>query len=549
MDPTCRRCWWPVRSDGGDAAATRRLCFVRPDEPADSIAAYEWDIDCPSFFDDQFGVTPTVWCADNGIYEVSLLVTDEGGLTDEDTATVIVLNADPVIDSFFDVFTDLGYETTITAEFSDTGVADTHTATVDWGDGSLIEPGTVAEADAAGTVEASHVYAAPGSYNATVTVTDDDGASAIETATVTIVANSAPVAVDDTYETNEDTILTVAAPGVLENDSDADGDELIASPIEDTAHGVRILEPDGSFIYTPDPDWCGTDTFTYWNFDGNLYSDPATVTITVLPVDDPPNADAGGPYAISQGGTLSLDGSGSSDPDAGCGDSIDEYAWEIDGDFDFDDAYGITVDLPDGFYQVDSFFDVWLRVTDTTGRSDTDSATVTVTNVAPTLAPLPDIETFEGDEITITVEFGDVGREDTHTVTIDWGDGTEVEQFEPVRPSEATSGTLKATHEYGDDGEYEATVTVEDDEGASAEETFTALTYNRSPVLGFTVPVGGGGTGGTYDSAWCTCSGGNLNIEIVTFRDPGNDTHMSYVTWGDGTPREPAVVTSQPGGG
>ncbi len=394
----------PVAVAGGPYVATEGMplqldgsCSFDPDAPADSIAAYEWDIDCPSFFDDQFGVTPTVWCADNGIYEVSLLVTDEGGLTDEDTATVMVANADPVIDSFFDVFTDLGYETTITAEFSDTGVADTHTATIDWGDGSLVEPGTVAEADGAGTVEASHVYAAPGSYTATVTVTDDDGASATETATITIVANSAPVAVDDTYETNEDTTLTVAAPGVLENDSDADGDELIATPIEETAHGVLTLEPDGSFVYTPDP-----DLVRYRHFHVLELRRESVLRSRHRHDHRPPGRrssdrrrrwslrDIAGRDSVPRRfgflGSWTKGAATASTSTRGRSTVISTSTTRT----------GSAVDLPDGYYQVESFFDVWLRVTDTTGRSDTDSATVTVTNVAPTLAPLPDIEAVRG---------------------------------------------------------------------------------------------------------------------------------------------------------
>ena len=57
--------------------------------------------------------------------------------------------------------------------------------------------------------------------------------------------------------------MTVAAPGVLANDTDADGDSTIAQLDTGPAHGTLTLHPNGGFDYTPDPDFNGTDTFTY----------------------------------------------------------------------------------------------------------------------------------------------------------------------------------------------------------------------------------------------------------------------------------------------
>ncbi len=90
-----------------------------------------------------------------------------------------------------------------------------------------------------------------------------------------------PVAVDDTYSTNKDTQLVVNAPGVLENDSDADGDTLTAVWVSDPAHGNLTINGDGSFTYTPDAGYEGSDSFTYKVFDGGLESNVATVTITI----------------------------------------------------------------------------------------------------------------------------------------------------------------------------------------------------------------------------------------------------------------------------
>ena len=68
--------------------------------------------------------------------------------------------------------------------------------------------------------------------------------------------------------TDEDTPLTVAAPGVLGNDTDADGDPLTAVLVSGPAHGTLTLNADGSFTYTPDANYNGPDSFTYKASDG-----------------------------------------------------------------------------------------------------------------------------------------------------------------------------------------------------------------------------------------------------------------------------------------
>ncbi|GAB2479915.1 hypothetical protein GCM10027063_22330 [Promicromonospora xylanilytica] len=101
-------------------------------------------------------------------------------------------------------------------------------------------------------------------------------------------ANAAPVGAADAYGTVEDEPLTVQAPGVLANDTDADGDELTATGLTQPAHGVVDLGTDGSFTYTPDAGFAGTDTFTYKASDGTAESAATTVTITVEEGEQPP---------------------------------------------------------------------------------------------------------------------------------------------------------------------------------------------------------------------------------------------------------------------
>ena len=86
--------------------------------------------------------------------------------------------------------------------------------------------------------------------------------TAIVTITVTPV-NHAPIAVDDAYSVMENGTLQIAAPGVLANDIDVDGDAMTVSILVDVMHGTLTLFENGSFIYTPDAGFYGVDTFEY----------------------------------------------------------------------------------------------------------------------------------------------------------------------------------------------------------------------------------------------------------------------------------------------
>ena len=98
-------------------------------------------------------------------------------------------------------------------------------------------------------------------------------------------ANHAPVAANDTYAAFSGQTLNVAAPGVLANDSDPDGDTLSAERVSGPYHGSITLISDGSFTYTPAAGYAGADSFTYNVSDGLLRSGSATVSITVTAPD------------------------------------------------------------------------------------------------------------------------------------------------------------------------------------------------------------------------------------------------------------------------
>ena len=98
-------------------------------------------------------------------------------------------------------------------------------------------------------------------------------------------ANRAPVAQNNSYiGTAGNTMNITAAAGVLANDSDPDGNPLTAVLVSGAANGALALAGDGSFTYTPNTYYSGTDSFTYRASDGTLTSNTATVTLNIAPV-------------------------------------------------------------------------------------------------------------------------------------------------------------------------------------------------------------------------------------------------------------------------
>lgn len=162
----------------------------------------------------------------------------------------------------------------------------------------------------------------------------NDGSADSEEATVQVTVdprNSPPVAVDDRYETDENQALQIGAPGVLANDSDADGTSLSAILLLAPKHGTVTLDATGALDYTPAPDFHGTDTFTYTVSDGDLHSPAAAVTIEVRDTNRPPVA-ADDTYSVEAGSVLSasfVDGvlTNDTDPD---GDALKTFVLEAD---------------------------------------------------------------------------------------------------------------------------------------------------------------------------------------------------------------------------
>ncbi|MDX1947811.1 MAG: Ig-like domain-containing protein, partial [Pirellulaceae bacterium] len=100
--------------------------------------------------------------------------------------------------------------------------------------------------------------------------------------------NDAPAASGFEYILEDNTALTIATPGALWNASDIEGDNLVALLVAGPTYGTLQLDSSGAFTYTPDLDFWGSDQFTFVASDGQANSAPATIVLTVVRVDNPP---------------------------------------------------------------------------------------------------------------------------------------------------------------------------------------------------------------------------------------------------------------------
>ncbi len=147
--------------------------------------------------------------------------------------------------------------------------------------------------------------------------TSDEAEVTIEVASV----NDSPVAVNDSYSVDEDTELSIASSGILSNDTDIDGDSLVAEIDVGPEHGELTLQADGKFVYRPNANFHGTDAFSYRASDGSATSDVVVVEILVRSINDAPLAnndsftmDEDGFLEVTSNGLLSNDSDAESDP-------------------------------------------------------------------------------------------------------------------------------------------------------------------------------------------------------------------------------------------
>jgi hypothetical protein len=211
--------------------------------------------------------------------------------------------------------------------------------------------------------------------------------------------NQPPVAGNDNFGTLHDQSITASAPGVMSNDFDGDGDPITATLVSGTSNGALTFNSDGSFAYTPNAGYVGSDTFTYKVSDGLANSNPATVSIGVVnsvPSAGPDNFGTLHDQSItaSAPGVMSNDFDGDGDPITATlttGTSSGALTFNSDGSF----VYAPNA----GYVGSDSF-----TYTSSDGIAQSDPATVTIVviNNAPSAAD--DFFSFDPDDpSTVTI--------------------------------------------------------------------------------------------------------------------------------------------------
>ena len=307
------------------------------------------------------------------------------------------------------------------------------------------------------TPVAQHVYTAAGTYTASLTVTDDDGATATSTATVTAVKpNVAPVA--RVAASVQD--LTVAADG----SASADPDGQIAAYTWTFGDGTTSTLPEASHTYAA----AGTYPVTLTATDNRGAKSSSTSTVTATRPNVAPVARS---TASAKDLTVTVDGAASSDSDG----TVTSYAWSFG---DGSTGSGATAQHT---YAAAGTYTVTLTVTDDRGATSTSTSTVTA--VKPNVAPVARLSVTAQD-LTVTADGAASTDEDGSLASYTWsfGDG-----------STATGAT--AQHTYAAAGTYTTTLTVVDDAGALTSASTTTTVTAKVVAAPGAVKPGAGNTG------------------------------------------------------
>ena len=404
------------------------------------------------------------------------------------------------------------------------------------------------------TVPAS--YVADGSLSVLVDATSAVNYSPCEpwtyTVTVSYTSNTAPsISNVGNQSINEDSTGTV---GFTVSDSEDSNSSLSVTATSSNtsviANGGLSISGTGSnrtLTMNPVANASGQSTITLTVTDSVGATDTDTFTLTVNAVNDPPVADAGGPYTGNEGSAISLDGSGSSDID----DTITTWDWDCDNDGVFEvtssSATGAACTFDD-----DGSYPVVLRVTDAAGgQSGHSTTTATVGNLAPSVSINGSPSGNEGSSITIVSSATDPSSVDAAALVYSWSIS------DPAGNVVQSGSGPGITFTPDDDGTWQASVTVTDPQGATATDTVSVPVANVDPTIGIsgspTLNEGDAGSWTLSPADVSTVDASNLST-AWTITDSGGSsvangtgTAVAWTPADDGTYTLDATVTDPQG--
>ena len=245
-----------------------------------TITSYHWTAPAGVTLTNANTAVASYTAADDASFTATLEVCDNDAQCDTDTVNVTVTNVAPSPNGGADQTATAGSVVPITVTFTDPGGSDTHTATVNWSDGSgLVDVGAVTSG-----FGLSHTFTVGGTYFVSICVTDDDGGPGCDTVAVVVssAGNLPPDAVADTGTVRRNSTANIL--NVLSNDTDPDFNGVTISAFDAVSTAGGAVDCSSQFwcYYTPPVDFVGTDTFTYTASDGQGGVDTATVTVTVV---------------------------------------------------------------------------------------------------------------------------------------------------------------------------------------------------------------------------------------------------------------------------
>jgi hypothetical protein len=505
-----------------------------------------------------FSVTGTNTYAEAGSYSILVTINDVGGKSAVAASTATVSDADLTSTSVAITATEAQTFTGTVATFTDANPlapASDFTATIDWGDGTPVTAGTIAQAaDGSFFVTGTHSYADNTAVGApqtvTVTIKDKEGANTTATSSATVL-DAALTSTGATITGVEGTAFT----GQVATFTDAGGPDAVGS------YTVVIDWGDGKTSTPTDVTQTGTSAAgtTFLIDGGHTYADEGTYAIHVS------ITSAGGSATQAAGSAVVADAALTGQKstiaategvalvnttvatftDANTDAPVSDFTALINWG-DGHQSVGTVTSAGSGNFSVSGSntyaeagsYSVVVTITDVGGKSAVVGSTATVADAALTSTSVgitaTEAQSFTGTVATFT-DANALAPATDFSATVDWGDGTSVSAG---TVTQAANGTFFVTgsHIYTDNTPVGAprtvTVTIKDNEGANTTATSSATVLDASLTS----------TGATISAI----EGKQFLGRVATFTDSGGldpiGTYTIVINWGDGSASSPIIV-------